>query len=76
MRERKERETREEEEERGKEEKQKQKKGQTHVSLLVGAVASLCDDAAALVDEHAADGDLLALEGGGGLRREEVDGLE
>ena len=39
----------------------------THVSLLVGAVASLRDDAAAFVDEHAADGHLLALERGGGL---------
>ena len=51
--------------------KQKRKKStNSHVSLLVGAVATLGDDAAALVDEHAADGDLLSLEGGGGLGME------
>lgn len=52
--------------------KRREKRAETHVSLLVGAVAPLGDDAAAFVDEHAADGDLLALECGGGLEGEKL----
>ena len=52
------------------EKKRGRRNSKTHVSLLVGAVASFGDDAAAGVDEHAADGHLLPLERGGGLFEE------